>query len=105
MSRRKIRDEADARACLEAAHASGTPRAAWARAHGIDARSLQAWRLILERMDTAQQPVEFLELVPTLPPARAPRPLRLVHEGLLVEVPEDFDDDHLLRVLRVVLAC
>ena len=35
MTRRKIKDAADARACLEAAARS---RAAWARAHGVNAR-------------------------------------------------------------------
>ena len=49
MPRRKIRDVADAHACLNAAAASGLPRAVWARANGIDARSLNAWRITLDR--------------------------------------------------------
>ena len=37
---RKIRDEADALACLNAVEASGVARAVWAHQHGIDARSM-----------------------------------------------------------------
>lgn len=107
MPGRKIRDEADARNCLNDARDSGTPRVEWARAHGVDARSLNAWRVILERKDAASRPVELVELVPTTGPTPVSErpPLRVRSEGLVVEVPADFDDDHLLRVLRVVAAC
>ena len=107
MPGRKIRDEADARACLDAVASSGLARAEWARAHEIDARSLNAWRLNLGRKEAACHPVDFLELVPR--PVAATRseghPLRVRRDDLVVEVPEDFDADHLLRVLRVVAAC
>ncbi len=43
MRMRKIRDEADARACATATEASGRGLAGWARAEGIDGRSLPAW--------------------------------------------------------------
>ena len=36
MLRRKIRDDADARACLDSAEASGLSRAAWARKETTD---------------------------------------------------------------------
>ena len=39
MPGRKIADEMDAHACLDAAARSGLPRTEWARAHGVDARS------------------------------------------------------------------
>lgn len=48
MAGRKIEDEAEARSCLKAAVASGEGRAVWARRHGIDGRSLNAWRVNLE---------------------------------------------------------
>ena len=105
MAGRKIRDEADARECLKSASASGVTRVAWARAHGVDARSLQAWRLILERKEVSAQPVEFLELVPTPSPSGPPNALRVSKGGLVVDVPAEFDERHLLRVLQVLLAC
>ncbi len=49
MPGRKIAGETDAYARLEAAMRSGLSRATWARARGVDARSLNAWRLNLAR--------------------------------------------------------
>lgn len=42
MGLRKVRDAADAEACLAAAESSGMARAAWAHANGVNARSLNA---------------------------------------------------------------
>ena len=42
---RRVRDEAEARACLDAVGASGLSPREWARNNGFDGRSLQAWRL------------------------------------------------------------
>ena len=42
---RKIRDRQDALTCLEAVQTSGMRLTPWARAHGVDARSLNCWRL------------------------------------------------------------
>jgi hypothetical protein len=39
----KIRDTNHARACLAAAESSSLTWVEWARAHAIDARSLNAW--------------------------------------------------------------
>lgn len=105
MSRRKIHDEADARACIAAAARSGLTRPAWARAHGVDGRSLNAWSQNLERR--AAPPVRFVELVPAarITATPEPAPLRLRRGELELEVPPDFDDAHLLRVLRVMAAC
>jgi len=47
--RRKIVDEREARRCLKAAKAAGLSVGAWARAHGIDGRSLNAWRINMTR--------------------------------------------------------
>ena len=40
---RKIRDARDARAGLEAVSQSGLSRGAWAKANGVDGRSLYSW--------------------------------------------------------------
>lgn len=111
MPARKVRDEAEARRFLEAVARSGLERADWAHQHGIDARSLNAWRLVLARKDGEADPgrassgaLEFLELVSTTPDTRSSSPLGLRVGDVHIGVPGDFDDDHLRRVLQVVLA-
>ncbi len=107
MFTRKIRDENDARHCLSEAASSGLPKARWAKHHGIDARSLHAWHLILNRRNTPQS--RFVEIVPQTEIAASSRtpPAGLrVHCGeIVIEVPDAFDDDVLVRVLRAVAAC
>ncbi len=44
---RKIWGERDARACVKAAKTAGLGLGAWARAHGVDGRSLHAWAVNL----------------------------------------------------------
>ena len=46
-SARKIEDETEARRCLRAARLAGLSAGEWARARGIDGRSLNAWRMNL----------------------------------------------------------
>lgn len=46
---RKIDDEFEARRCLQAAKRAGQSAGEWARAHGIDGRSLHAWKINVER--------------------------------------------------------
>ena len=46
---RRVDDELEARRCLQAVAASGRSLGAWAREQGIDGRSLNAWRMNLER--------------------------------------------------------
>jgi hypothetical protein len=102
MPRRKIRDATDARRCLDAAEASGLHRVEWARRHGVNARSLNAWRVNLER-GAAPEPLRLLELVSSAQPAAG---RYVVHVGeVSVEVDDDFREDTLARLLRVVLAC
>lgn len=103
MLRRKIEDAAEARACLAAAAASRQKRADWARLHGIDARSLNAWRLNLER---AAEPAELrlVELVPTRA-HRAPARYAVRVGDMIVEVDDAFDDDVLRRLISVVSSC
>ena len=101
MSCRKVSSAAEARECLAEVAASGLARAEWARRNGVDARSLNAWRLNLEPSSARREPT-FVELT-TLP---APVSRYLVRVGdLAVEVDEHFDDQVLRRLLRVVASC
>ena len=103
MKARKIRDEAEARRCLAEAAASGRPRAEWARAHGVDARSLNAWRLNLGRPDR-QPPLRLVELVATQPAPEAAAAYRIRCGVFEVDASLDFDEASLGRLLRVVAA-
>lgn len=99
---RKIRDEADARACLAAVGAAGGDRIAWAHAHRVDARSLNAWRVALERRGSKAP--KLIELVA----ATAPRVVaRYVLDVGVARV--EFDDacsaETLQRVVRALRAC
>ena len=105
MVRRKVRDAHEARQCLRAVAASGRSRAEWAREHGVDARSLNAWRLNLERGDAVATSPRLVELVAT---DRSPRPAGryAIRVGeLVVEVDDGFDDDVLRRLISVVASC
>ncbi len=109
MEPRKIRGEDEARSCLAAVEASGRPRVEWAKAHGIDARSLHAWHVNLtrgSRMPTRRRPVpsppglHLVELLATNPSVAIPYRVRCgVFE---VEVTGDVDEDRLGRVLRAM---
>ena len=98
MAGRKIRDARDARACLDDLTRKGVSCGEWGRSHGVDARSLQAWRLILSRRDAQPEPVRFVELEAA--PSRKPLVVRC--GPLSVEVEEGFDDSELGRVLRAM---
>lgn len=104
MAGRKIRDVAEARTSLDAAEASGMTRAQWARANGIDGRSLNAWRLNLARRSPATSRLRLVELVPATP-SRTTVPLRVRCGPFVVEVDADFDEVALTRLLTVVSSC
>lgn len=100
---RKIHDEDDARRCLAAWRASGDPLGSWARQHDIDGRSLHCWKLNLGR---APRSAAVLELVPVKSaPAAAPARYTVRVDGVEVEVGDDFREETLHRLLRVVAAC
>ena len=119
--RRKITDEREARRCLTAAARAGEPAGDWARANGIDGRSLNAWRINLARRGAdrvvATRPATrsasamvlrprraLVELVPAAPATTTPR--YAVHVGgLQVEVGDDFDPATLRRLVEVLRAC
>lgn len=105
MSLRRIVNEEDARRCLAQVVASGAPRAAWARANGVLPRSLNAWRVTLDRKARARAGGELRVVELVAPPPAAGAPLCLRVGRVEVDVDSTVDDALLARVLRVVLAC
>lgn len=100
---RKIGSADEARAALEAADRSGGERAAWARANDINPRSLNAWRLNLQRgQRSAPRLVELVAAATYLPSDAG---CRVLCGDFVVEVDADVDEDVLVRVLRAVRAC
>ena len=108
MAGRKIRDVSDARGCLAEVARSGLGCRAWARAHGVDGRSLNAWLRNLDRREArdAKEPVA-LRLVELVPERRAePAARYAVRIGsVVVEVDAHFEDATLRRLLLVVGSC
>ncbi len=105
---RKIVDARDARTCVKAARAAGLSLGAWARRHGVDGRSLHAWSVNLGLPPSVPARPGLIELVSRpAPPSPGPSPVRyVVRVGeTAVEVGEDFEDDTLARVVRVLRAC
>lgn len=102
---RKIEDERDARACLRAARRAGLSAGAWARAHGIDGRSLNAWRVNLGLVDGGRaRAARLVELVRAPAGATASRYLVRV-AGAEVELGDDFQEETLVRLVRALRAC
>lgn len=111
MAGRKIRDHEDALRCLSAAKAAA-PRltqAQWARKHGIDGRSLHAWDKNLSRRRNGRKrnsSVKQRGLVELI--ARPPfvsHGYRISTGRFSIEVSEHFNEETLIRLLRVVSAC
>ena len=104
---RKIRDEVDAKVCLAAVRAAGVDRVAWAHEHGVDARSLNAWRVALERRASKRRVAaapKLIELVPSSVPGAGARYVLDVGVARI-----EFDDacsgETLQRVVRALRAC
>ena len=105
MAGRKIRDEKEARRCLSAAAKSGQQRGEWARDNGIDGRSLNAWRLNIERGGTERSSRD-LRLVELVAAVQQPRTQYRVRCGeFVVEVDNLFDGEVLGRLLAVMARC
>ena len=108
MERRKVRDEAEARQALAAVERAGGRIGVWARANGIDGRSLRMWKLNLARRSAsrpsgARGPVTLVELVPTAPVSTARYVLR--SGGLAFEFGEEAREETLRRVVAVLRTC
>lgn len=106
--RRKIENEWDARACLKAAKAAGLSAGGWARQHGVDGRSLNAWRINLsqrsaKRATTSTTP-RLIEIVPTsLPRIDARYVVRVA--GAEIEVTDGFREETFVRLVRALRSC
>jgi len=113
---RKIDDEFEARRCLLAAKRAGKKAGEWARSHGIDGRSLHAWKINFEqgrshplvvRRPAKTRPFAsaLVELVPrgavTTPRAR----YVLEVSGARLEFGDDAATDTLRRVVEVLRSC
>ena len=103
---RKIKDAADAEACLVAAGRAGLAPRNWARQNGVDARSLHMWRVLLARR-AAEKPVplRLVELVATAAPVAEPARYRVTCNEFTIELEGAFEDRDVLRLLRLVRAC
>jgi hypothetical protein len=103
---RKIEDARDARACAKAARAAGLSLGAWARRHGVDGRSLHAWSVNLARSrpTAVVAKPKLIELVPASVPQAPARYVVRVGDAA-IEVGDDFCDETLGRVVRVLRAC
>lgn len=116
---RKVVDEREARALLAKAARSGGDLVAVARAHGVDGRSLNAWRYNLARGSRSRSApagpaprrarAGLVELVPAVladPPRRdggSRYTLRVM--GAELEFGDDVRADTLRRVLEVLRSC
>jgi hypothetical protein len=87
---------------LAAVRAAGADRVAWSRAHGVDARSLNAWRVALERRVASKRPT-LVELVPA---PLSPTARYVVDLGAArIELDDHCSADTLQRMVRALRAC
>lgn len=106
--RRKIDNQSEARRCLRAAARAGLTAGEWAREHGIDGRSLNAWRMNLARRGPVKHRADLeprlVELVPAPGQGKETRYLVRVRD-ITIEVGADFHEDSLVRLVRALHAC
>jgi hypothetical protein len=111
MPGRKVRDESDARSLLELFESSSLSVAQFAAVHQVDGRSFQCWKYQLRRRASKPSPrsdeVRFVELISrSAPVAAAPGPVyRLSIGQVSIELEGNFDDQVVLRLLRVAGQC
>lgn len=106
MAGRRIFNEQEARRCLAAANGAAGGLAAWARSHGIDGRSLNAWGINLERRaePRSRSAPRLVELVPAAAPATSARYVLHVG-GVDLELGDDFNDLTVRRLVRLLRSC
>jgi len=116
---RKIEDEREALWCLRAAERAGLSAGEWARAHGIDGRSLRAWKMNIGRRGAPVRPRKrrgkpaparhaLIELVPAAKSvAQEASGGRYVLEvdGARLEFGDDVSVATLRRVLEALRSC
>jgi hypothetical protein len=112
MALRKVESEGEARRWLAAVEEAGVELGEWTRANGVDGRSLSCWKRTLQRRGlvrgtgrSAMPEVGLVELVPREGvPATAAR-YALDFGRVRLEFGDEFHDETLRRVLRVVGSC
>ena len=114
---RKIEDEREAVRCLRAAERAGLSAGKWARAHGVDGRSLHAWQMNIARRGALvgqrksrpklnRAPHALVELVPfAAPAAHGSGRYALVLGAARVEFGDDVSVATLRRVLEALRSC
>jgi hypothetical protein len=115
---RKVKSKAEARRWLAAARASGRTLKEWARARGIDGRSLHAWQMNLERSrkptgrsrsssamtrSTSGSTTQLVELV-RAPTSSSPRYVVRIGSAS-IEFGDDVEAETLRRVVEVLRSC
>lgn len=105
MELRKVANRDEAVRFLNQVAASGLERAVWARSNGVDPRSLNLWRVNIEReqRDATHRPLRIVELVSATPPADVG--VRVRCGTFVIEVAPGFDEGTLQRVLATVSRC
>jgi hypothetical protein len=109
-ARRKIADESEARRCLAAAKRAGLTAGTWARARGIDGRSLRAWGLNLGRRGSGAgataAPRALVEIIPFSPAATTGRARYvLAVADAHVEFGDDASTTTLRRIVEALRPC
>jgi hypothetical protein len=108
MAGRKLFNEQDARRCLLAAKSWPAGLSAWARAHGVDGRSLNAWRVNLESRGAVRvraRAPRLVELIPTAPRVVTREAFVLRIGGVELEVGHEFDEQSLRRLIGLLKSC
>jgi transposase-like protein len=115
---RKIEDERDALRCLRKVGHAGLSVGEWARAHGIDGRSLHAWRIAIARRGvparhrkarakSERAELALVELVPAAPIPERDSAGRyvLVVGAARIEFGDDVSVATLRRVFEALRSC
>ena len=103
---RKIASEEEARRCFAAAKAARTELGPWARAHDIDGRSLNAWKVNLAKRGVRRRAntARLIELVPR--GARVSPSRYVVRVGnVVLELGDDFNEQVVRRLVALLKSC
>ena len=105
---RKIEDEGEARAFLKAAKTARLSVGDWAREHGIDGRSLSAWRVNLARGRARSRAKRAKpRLVELVADNASPHGGAMIVSvaGAEVRVARGFDEEAFVRLVRALRSC
>ena len=101
---RKVRDRTEAAQLLGEWEASGKRMSDWCSSRGINWYSLNAY--LGRGVTPADSEPQFVELTVATPPVVAPAARYQVRiDGIEVEVDDHFNEDTLVRLLGVLVAC